>query len=374
MTARRVAMLLVAGFVVIGFAIWLSSTRHLDRATLTGDVVLPGMEAAVNSVSEVRLTKADGTRTTLKKGASDWTVGERDYPADSGKVRKLLLDLAALNVVEEKTRNPEYYPQLGVDDVSAPKATGTQVEAVTPTKNYALIIGKASGEKSGYVRVAGAPQSLLAAPFAPVDADPRRWLDHALFDIPQERVKEVLVKPADSAGYTVTRANKEQTDFTVTGIPKGRELSNPTAANSIPGSLGQFALDDVRHASAVAPGAPAPAALAHATFRTFDGLELEFVGHKDGVKTLVSVTPRSTAKESQGEAQKLETQLKDWEFEIPSYKYDGLFRPLEDLLQKLPEKPPSAKDAAKAKGAAKASKLPPAPGASDAGPPSSPQE
>jgi len=35
------------------------------------------------------------TRTTLKKGATDWSVGEREYPADSGKVRKLLLDLAA---------------------------------------------------------------------------------------------------------------------------------------------------------------------------------------------------------------------------------------------------------------------------------------
>ena len=34
MTPRRVAILLGAGVVVIAFAIWLSSKRHLDRATM----------------------------------------------------------------------------------------------------------------------------------------------------------------------------------------------------------------------------------------------------------------------------------------------------------------------------------------------------
>jgi hypothetical protein len=38
-----------------------------------------------------------------------------------------------------------------------------------------------------------------------------------------------------------------------------------------------------------------------------------------------------------------------WEFEIPSYKYDGMFRPLEDLLKKLPEPPAKGKDGAKGK-------------------------
>ena len=46
MTPRRVAILLGAGVVVIAFAIWLSSKRHLDRATMAGDLVLPGLEGA----------------------------------------------------------------------------------------------------------------------------------------------------------------------------------------------------------------------------------------------------------------------------------------------------------------------------------------
>ncbi|MGR9707794.1 hypothetical protein ACUOG1_25415, partial [Escherichia coli] len=89
MTGRRVTWLLCAAVVVIGLAIWLSSKGHSQRGTLAGDTVLSGLDkSSLNSVTEIRLTKGDGTRTTLRKGAADWTVAERSYPADSGKVRK----------------------------------------------------------------------------------------------------------------------------------------------------------------------------------------------------------------------------------------------------------------------------------------------
>jgi hypothetical protein len=349
MTARRVTFLLIAGVLVIVLAVWLSSKRQGERATMAGDPIVPGLEkSALNSITEVRLSKGDGTKTTLKRGATDWSVAERDYPADSGKVRKLLLDLAALNVVEEKTRTPEYYPALGVEDLTSAKATGTRVDAVTAAKTYSLIVGKSSGAKSGYVRVVNTPQSFLAAPLITLDADPRRWLDHTLIDIPQDRIKEFAVKPAQGPGFTATRPNKDQSDFTVAEIPKGRELSSPAAADPIAGSLAGVALDDVQHA----PQTP-PAQVSHAVFSTFDGLKIDVAGRKDGTRTLVSFTPSSSAKETEAEAKTLAARLNGWEFEIPSYKYDGMFRPLEDLLKKPPE--PAAKGA-KGKAGEKAGK------------------
>jgi hypothetical protein len=258
MTARPVIILLAAGVLVIALAVWLSSKGNSERATSAGVPVLSGLDkTTLNSISEVRLTKGDGAKTTLKKGATDWMVAERDYAADSGKVRKLLLDLAALNVVEEKTRASENYPALGVEDTTSSKATGTRVDAVTPARTFSLIVGKSSGAKSGYVRLPGSPQSLLAAPLITLDADPRRWLDNKLIDIPQDRIKEIAVKPADGPGYTATRASKDQSDFTVAEVPKGRELSNPAAADPIAGSLASLSLDDVRRAPADPPaGAP----------------------------------------------------------------------------------------------------------------------
>jgi hypothetical protein len=340
MTSRRLIALFVAGLAIIVFAVWLSSQRHLERSTNAGERVLPGLEKSLNSITEVRLVKGDETHTTLKKGADNWTVDERGYPADSGKVRKLLLDLASLNVVEEKTRTPANFPQLGVEDVNSPKATGTRIDATTPGKTYSLIVGKSSSAKSGYVRVNGTEQSLLAAPELTVDADPKRWLEHTLVDVSQERVKDFTVKPADGPGYSASRPSKDKQDFSVADIPKGRELSNPTAADPVAGSLTGLTLDDARRTAT----APDPKALSHASFHTFDGLSVDVTGRKDGSRTLISVTASSTDKATQSEAQSLVARTQGWEYEIPPYKYDAIFRPLEDMLKK-PEAP--AKKAAK---------------------------
>jgi hypothetical protein len=342
MTARRVAVLLAAGLAVIVFAIWVASTRHLERATLSGDLVLPGLERAANAVTEVDLAKGDGTRTTLKRNSAGWDVAERGWPADTARLRKLVLDLGALNIVEEKTRLPANYPRLGVEDVTSPQATGTRVDAITPGKTWALIIGKSSSGKSGYVRVAGAPQSLLAAPLLTPDADPKSWLDHTLIDLSGERVREVEARPADAPPYTATRVRKDAPDFTVGPLPKGRVLTGTAVAEPIAAALGMLNLDDVHRA-----GAAADSHEAHVVFRTFDGLEVNVAGHKDGARSLVVISARASSADTQAEAQQLAARLSGWEFEIPEYRYAAIFKPLEELLQK-PVEPVKKTRAAKA--------------------------
>src|SRR5438552_5527429 len=332
MSAGRVVALLVAGLALVGFAMWVASQRHLERATLAGDLVLPDLEHHVNAVSEVALRKADGTHATLKRNGAGWSVGERGWPADPDKVRKLLLDLGALNIVEEKTRLPANYPQLGVQDVDSPKATGTRVEVRTPARTWALIVGKSSSAKSGYVRVANAPQTLLAAPLLTVDADPKGWLDRSLIDLAPDRVRQVEEKPATGPSFNLTRDKKEQTDFSVSPRPVGRELSSAGVANPIASALSSLTLDDVARAGS----SPDPEA-AHALYRTVDGLEVEVSGRKGGTRSLASLRARSTAKETEAEAGKLNARLGGWEFEIPDYKYGAIFRPLDELLKKPPE-------------------------------------
>jgi hypothetical protein len=331
MTSRRVLLLLVAAVLVIAGAMWLSSRQTSEVSPTAGNAVLEGLKPVLNDVTEVRIAKGDGTQATLRKRASDWMVVERDYPADGGRVRKLLLDLGNLEVVEEKTREPANYAQLGVEDVTSATAGGAKLEAVTASKTFALIVGKPSGTKSGFVRAVGNPQSLLAAPQLSLDSDPKRWIERAVLDIPQERIRQVTVKPATGPAYTASREKKEQADFTVAGVPKGRELSSPGAANPLAGTLAGLTLDDVRRP-------PADAAPEQATYETFDGLQLAITGRKDGDRRFIAVTPSSTAKESAKESQALEARLKGWEFEIPGYKYDSIFRPLEELLAPKPGK------------------------------------
>ncbi|MGB6605616.1 MAG: DUF4340 domain-containing protein [Steroidobacteraceae bacterium] len=332
MSTRRVTALLTAGVALIVFAIWLASQRHLERSTQSGDLVLTGLEPALNSVTRVVVKKGDGTHTTLERQGSRWLVAERSWPADFGKVRKLLLDLGSLNVVEEKTRVPANYPRLGVEDVNSPRAAGTQIDVVTPARTFSLIVGRPSDAKSGYVRVAGTASSLLAAPMLTVDAEPKSWLDNTLIDVASNRVRAIEERPASGAGFNATRLKREQTDFTVSPIPHGRELTSPAAADPIAASLSQLTLDDVQK-SAV----PADAKASHAILQTFDGLTIDAAGRKDGSRMLVAFTATSTDKATASEAQQLNARLGGWEFEIPEYRYTGIFRTLDDMLQPPPQ-------------------------------------
>ena len=338
MCARRVVALLVAGLAIIAFAIWLSLLRHLERATLTGDLVLPGLEQAVASVTELQLHRLEQHATLLAADGA-WRVKERDWPADAGRVRRLLLDLGALNVVEEKTRLPANYPALGVEDVSTPKASGTQVDIRAPGRSWSLIVGKPSGAKSGYVRVVNTPQSLLAAPALSVDADPKSWLERTLIDVPLERVREIEVRLADAPAYSALRAKKEDAHFSVTPLPKGRELNGPGAADSLGAALSGVILDDL------APAAAAPAT-AHTLVRTFDGLEVTVSGRKDGARALIALSAHAAEPTAAAEADKLNARFKDREFAIADYKYGALFPPLTELLKPLPERKKSAAKAA----------------------------
>ncbi|MGQ0836197.1 MAG: DUF4340 domain-containing protein [Gammaproteobacteria bacterium] len=331
MTSRRVLWLAIAAILVIAGAVYLSSQRHLDRATLAGDRVLPGLSQEVNAVTEVRLSKSDGSRVTLRKRAADWIVAEREYRADSGRIRKLLLDLAALEVLEEKTRAPESYSRLGVEDIVAPQGTGTLVEVIAPKQSFTLIVGKPAGTKSSYVRVPQTEQSLLAKPQLNLEPDSQRWIDRTLLDIPQDRIREVSIHPPGGLEYTVTRAARDQTDFVVTGVPKGRALSAPSAANGAATALASLMLDDVRR---VPKEVVDPRTLITAKFLTFDGLALEVSGRKDGERHYLTARAESSAKETAAEADSLNARLAGWEFEVPGYKYDAIFRPLEELLTK----------------------------------------
>ncbi|HEY2036697.1 MAG TPA: DUF4340 domain-containing protein, partial [Steroidobacteraceae bacterium] len=322
MTARRVAVLFAVGIVIIALAAWVSGRSQTGNDSIAGTPVLPGLEGAVNDVTQIRITKADGTRTTLQRKATDWLVGERGYPADSGKLRKLLLDLGSLQAVERKTSIARNYAVLGVDDVTAPKASGARIDVISPGKTWSLIVGSSVDANDVYVRVVDSAQSLLATPLVMVDADPKLWLDPTVLDIAQTRVSEVDEQPPEGPAFNASRANKAQADFTVHGVPHGRELTGPDAADQMGSALSGLTLTDVRKAAAPPPGTD----LSHAVFKTYGGLEVDVSGYKQASNGYIDVSARAADKSADAEAQEINSRVRGWEYVIPDYRYDEIFQ------------------------------------------------
>lgn len=356
MNSRRVVILFIAALLVIAGAIWISSQRHLTRDVTVGQTLLPDLKKALDNINEVRIAKADGEHATLKKSGNVWMVDERHFAADTGKVRKLLLDLSSLEIVEGKTSNPASYATINVEDVPQANpgaaSSATRIDLMMPGKTWAVIAGKSDGYKNGYVRLVDSKQSFLATPHIEADAQPQRWLEHTLVAIPQERIQSVAMKSAKGPAYSVSREKKEQQNFTVSNIPPKRKLSYEGAGNSLAGGLANLSLDDVRKKPdpPSAPPATTTVELSQVTYRTFDGLTVTVFGRNESTpglkpddskidKFFITLAASSDQKATQAEGARLSERVAGQEFEISSYEYAALFKPMEELLEALPSKP-----------------------------------
>ncbi|MGE0582287.1 MAG: DUF4340 domain-containing protein [Steroidobacteraceae bacterium] len=319
-TPRRLTLLAIAALVALTAAGWLGSRRTAPEVAATGVAVLPGLKPKVDEVTVVRLANR-GASVTLERSGEAWIVAERAYPADTAKLRKLLLGLADLTVTEEKTRDPANYPLLGVED-AGPRSASVAIEADTPGRKFTVLVGKAVGSTGGFVRLPGDAQALLAAPSLTADTDPKHWIDTALADLPADRVQSLEVVPLAGPAWRATRDATTE-PLALQDLPQGKRQRGADIVTPVAALLVGLHAEDV-HAL---PATPAPAR-PRVTVRSFDGLEIELAGREDGDRRYIRGSAHSQGEAAAKEAAALEAKLKGREFEIPRYKYDALFRPL----------------------------------------------
>lgn len=368
MTPRRLLILGVLAVVAIAVGLWVSYGSTSSGSAQLNAPLYPALEKELDRVTAVRIFKAGDTKAVeLQRSDSGWTVAERsNYPADVAKLRKFVVDLAQAAVLEEKTSNPDNYATLGVEDVSKENATGLRVELEGVSTPVNLIVGKlAPGAKSHYVRRAGESQSWLVNRALDTSSTPDAWLRKEIIDVTADRIQSAAVTLKGAKRYVAAKSGRAAANFDIEGLPKGKELSAPTAANGFATALASLTLSDVQRADELAEQ-PADTA----EFKTFDGLIVQLDGWKKDDKRYVAIktsfdaeqaqrfhlpteTPKKDGEENkEGEASEasstpseeqldkirqeatsLQEKLAGWAYEIPSYKYDAIFKPLNDMLK-----------------------------------------
>jgi hypothetical protein len=313
--SQRLVWLLAAAAAVIGLALWVASARN-DAASPEQERVFPTLRDALQDVSEIRLTKGDGSAVTLQKQSTAWQLVERAYPADTGRIRKLLLDLAELEIREWKTSDSANYSKLGVEDATTPAASSTLVEVVTPKQRYSVLIGKQSTPRSGFVRVSGQAASALVEPLITVDVDPKGWLDREVLNVPAKQVQSVKITADDGGAYTLTRTKPEDANLTLVDLPRDAQLASPAAANSAADALLALTFDDVRKAASTVDSK------LKAEYRLADGKTFVVTGLREDARTFITVA---------GDAPQA-ARLAGWQYQIPAWKFEQIFRPRSALL------------------------------------------
>jgi hypothetical protein len=357
MSQRNVLILL--GVLVVLVALVLVGQRNRAPSSGSGALFAPSLEAALNDVERVTITKGNNeTVVTLERRPTGWVAANKnDYAADVGKLRQGLQALAEARILETKTANPELYSHLGVEDVTADKAAGVAVALTAAGKTLpTIILGNAEGAKFRYVRRAGDMQSYLIDKNPDFPRTVGQWLDGTIIDIRSDRIRDVTITQPDGQVVKVSKATKDAQNYDVADIPKGRELLYPGVANVVGNALRELKLEDVEPAGASPPAMPVVA-----EFRTFDGLVVRAEGEKRGdaawISFAASVDPERAAAappaaasgdqpaaegeakpttpppDPAAEAARINAKVGPWRYKIASFQYDQMTRRMADLLK-----------------------------------------
>ena len=378
MSRARFGFILAAALIALCAAFYLSSRRSLQHDT-QGVLLLPFLAQEIDTVTELRVRKGSATPVvTVQRNGDQWSVVQLGgYPADISKLHKLLLALSDAKIVEEKTSEPANYPIIGVEDPTQPGAGGAELTLTAKDGKHTLIVGKPIGD-GDFVRRAGEVKSYSVAPGISVDTEPKAWIDARLFNVPSGEVQSVEFKPATGPGYVLHRAKpseakpsegdaqKPKPGEQKPAAPKSAEADPGFVLESVPAgrkpldgkalSPSRVALMDVR-AEDVAKASDIDFSKAtQVVFTLSDGNVLTLTGAAIGDKRWIQVQATKDAA--------LTAKAQNRAFEVASYKYDAMFRPLDDLLVAKETKPPEGKSAAPkhpAAGSVPKSRIPAAP-------------
>lgn len=371
------------------------------RATPTGDVtptaavLFPELREKANDVASIVVTRTTGETTVTRKDGAWVLAGKGDYPVQMSHVTGLIGGLADLKPLEAKTSNAELYSKLGVQDVAPPKADAVPASPDappaegTPTlvtlKNekgeavLSVIVGNTKWNADGsnapgvYVRKAGEKQSWLAKPAVSAGAgggaidlptEALGWIERTVVNIARDRIARASVTHKEGAKVAISREKKEDRAFKVDGVPEGRELSSPSAGDTVANALAYLSVDDIVAASEAGFIADDDAAVSE--FRTFDGLVImtrtktkdgkvyvsfaatvdeaalpkgEAAAPAEGAAPIVPLAGEKKAEEIRKEAADLNAKVSKWVFVVPEYKAKSLQTTMEELLKPVTPTP-----------------------------------
>jgi hypothetical protein len=405
----KTVTVLVAAAVGLGIAAYLvdrAGRPASESKSASSGPLFEGLSGKVNEVATVVLKKGT-TETTVQLKDGAWVMADKGgYPVQVEQVKGAIVGLSELRKVEAKTSRPENYAKIGVQDPGTEVPKPPEPEPADPmapppstppaTQPTQLTLKDAQGnvlasaiigtQKYGtppevFVRKAGEAQSWLAQGRMELPNDPMGWVERQILNIGRERIKSATITHPDGTRTAVLKSSKDEKTFTVLDVPEGRELSGPTAGDTLGSAPSYVNLDDVATVEQFnfADEANRPTV---AEFRTFDGLVITTQTLKKDDKywckfdvtvdesslpappapppTPAATDPATppdtttppappptppvpegkTADDIRKEATDLQAKLGKWAFALPEYKAKYFMSKIDDML-KAPPAPPT---------------------------------
>lgn len=343
MTPKHFAALAAVAALSLITAIAIYSARAPGTGeTAAAGKLFPGLETGAANVARVSITQG-ASALVIEKSGDQWLVKSQDgYPASAEKVRALLIALADARLLEPKTRLPERYAILDVDD-PAGKTTNARLVKLEDAGGNTLaeiIVGKsraghaaapaATGQATAgsYVRRPGEDQSWLASTSIVGGAALKDWATPRVFETETEKIKSLTVSVAGEAPYDIKRAADGTHELAV--IPEGKKIKYVNMLDNILEAASVLDFERVRKRTGAAGGEAGSV-----TFETDGGLKVALNVRRDKDAVWMTIDPSG-----EGDAKKVADDIKvrtdGWEFEVIPSKADTLLKKNADLLELIP--------------------------------------
>ncbi len=311
----------------VGYFVWKEASSKNKYG-----LFLPNLLKNHAQISQIILEN-DKHTVTIARGTDSWQIVEHgNFPVLREKVEELIFALADLEIIEPKTTNPEYYKQLGVEDISKADADTTQITILDDQQNTLakVLIGIHEGLTTGEeyqeficVRKVDDPQTWLVQGTLPFSLDFGDWVEQPLLGIiDTDQIKALSVLQPKADKVVISRANSQQEDFTLSTLKpkKGRTL-DLDAVNTLPFTVAELEFIDVIPANTTTIDWQSAV---QAKLESFTGVTIALNIIKQHDKVLAKVS----AIAAQGAPEDIQTKVKDfnnakqaWLYELPEDFY-----------------------------------------------------
>lgn len=364
MTPRNFVYLAIAAALSVLFAVVsYASNNHWSIGKAAGDKLFPKLVSEASQIANIEVRQGENT-VVLERAGGSWGLKTRgNYPADPVKVRTLLVRLAEADLVESKTRRPDRYAALELEDPADKNAKSRLVRLVGAKGGVIgeVVVGKrrfdvlGTGKGGTYVRKPGDPQTWLANVEIEASTSVRDWLSTTIFTTDASKISRVTIEIPGEEALRIERETgpakdgKEAKDaqppassgkLQFVGVPaKDQKLKDGAAADGIARALASIDMEDVRKAD----GSPAANTTSIVRIEVRDGPITTLRLYKDGDANWLRI-----AASGEGEAKKSADEINErtqgWEFKVPNWKADSILKKRADLVEaSAPATPPDPK-------------------------------
>jgi Domain of unknown function (DUF4340) len=342
-------------FALVSYA----SNNQWSQGRATGEKLLPALATDAGQIAAIEVRQGEAT-VTLEKTGGSWVVKDRGgYPVDFAKVRTLLVALVEAELTEPKTKRPDRYAVLELED-PADKAAKSRLVRLKDGRGGTIgevVIGKqrqealGTGKPGTYVRKPGDPQAWLANTELHASLSTKDWMKTNVLSLDAGKISRISIEIPGEQALKIERETpppakdakdakdgkdaKEAADPPPPGKlrfvgfpPEGKKLKDAGAAESLARAAASIDMEDVRKLA----GPPAGAGVSVVKIETAEGPTTTLHLRKDGDSHWLAVTATGEG-EAKKAADEIVRRTQGWEYKLPAAKADAILKKRNDLLE-----------------------------------------